>query len=222
MKKLTVFLFLLSAVLNQSFGQDSTEKPIYDYAETQHEFSLDILPIIIGQYPSSLLYRKHYQTKNGKNAALRFGLHLNSQFQTMESDAAQINVTNTRGNGIALTVGKEWQKNFTPKNMGYYGVDLGVGFSESRNEQNFESTGSVNIQDNNYFNFSSTGFIGMKHHFSRNFSVSAESGVSAGFNQNYQNNHSKNQGRTVEDKRTTQSFHLSLIPIRALRFAFHF
>lgn len=222
MKKLSIFLFLLSAVLNHSFAQESTDKPLYDYAETQHEFSLDILPMIMDNYPSSLLYRKHYKTKNDKNAALRFGLHLNSQFQTIESDVAQINLINTRSNGIGLTVGKEWQKNFTPRNMGYYGVDLGFGFSESRNEQNFESSGSVNIQDNNNFNFSSIGFIGMKHHFSRNFSISAETGVSAGLNQNYQNTYSKNQGRTEEDKRTTQSFSLSLIPIRALRFAFHF
>ena len=42
---------------------------------------------------------------------------------------------------LDLTVGKEWQKGFTPKNMGYYGVDLGVGFSESRTEQHFETSG---------------------------------------------------------------------------------
>jgi hypothetical protein len=59
MKKLSIFLFLLSAILNHSFAQESSEKPIYDYAETQHEFSLDILPIINGHYPASLLYRKH-------------------------------------------------------------------------------------------------------------------------------------------------------------------
>jgi len=216
MKKLTIFLFLLSAVISKSLAQESAEKTVFDYADTQHEFSLDILPIINGNYPGSLLYRKHYLTKNGKNAALRFGLNFENNFQKVETDFAPITSTNYRNNGFGLSMGKEWQKNFTPRNMGYYGVDLGFGYSGSSIQRD---PNSFSIHKSNNFNYSALGFIGMKHHFSKNFSVSAESGVSGIFSNSSNTN---NSGDASEQKTSTQRFGISLIPIRAVRFAFHF
>lgn len=214
MKKLSIFLFLLSAVLNQSFAQESSEKPLFDYAETQHEFSLDILPVIMGNYPSSLLYRKHYKTKNDKNAALRFGLYFDNGIQIHESDFTQINSTTYENNSIGFSIGKEWQRNFTPRNMGYYGADLGFSYSGSSIKRDPDL---VPAQKSNFFNYSAIGFIGMKHHFSKNFSVSAESGVNA----IYSHSNNTNFGNP-DEKTSTQRFNFSFLPIRALRFAFHF
>ena len=216
MKKLSIFLFLLAAILNQSFAQESSEKPFYNYDETQHEFSLDILPIINGHYPASLLYRKHYKTKNDKDAALRFGLNFTNNYHVAKSDFTPINSTSQHNNNVGFSIGKEWHRNFTPRNMGYYGVDLHFGYSEFKINRDPDSFPN---EKRSTFSYSSIGFIGMKHHFSKNFSVSAESGISAMFSHS---NNINNDGNLGEEKTSIQHFTLVLLPINALRFAFHF
>jgi hypothetical protein len=44
---------LLTGIHFGTFAQETSENKIFDYAETKHELSLDIAPIINGNYPSS-------------------------------------------------------------------------------------------------------------------------------------------------------------------------
>ncbi|PRY86992.1 hypothetical protein [Mongoliibacter ruber] len=216
MKDLLLIALFLGAISSQAFAQ---EKPIFDYEETKHELSLDVDPIINGNYPSTLLYRRHYKTKNDKNVALRFGLNFSSDFRTVETDFTPINSTDFQNHFYAFTIGKEWQKNLTTRMMGYYGIDLGFAYSGSSSKPNADDPAFITTQKNDSFNYSGIGFLGMKHHFSRHFSVSAETGVSARFNHSI---YTEKRGISVEEKNETQSIGLSFIPLRAIRFAFHF
>ncbi|MBW3469453.1 hypothetical protein [Arthrospiribacter ruber] len=216
MKKLLSFVLFGLLFSFQAYAQ---EKPLFDYEETKHELSLDIDPIINGNYPSTLLYRRHYKTKNDKNAALRFGLNFSSDFRTIGTDFTPINSTDFQNHFYAITIGKEWQQNLTTRIIGYYGIDLGFAYSGSRSKPNADDPAFITTQKGDSFNYSSIGFLGMKYHFSRHFSVSAETGVSARFSHSI---YTEKRGISEEEKNKTQNFGLSFIPLRAIRFAFHF
>lgn len=220
MKKTLGIAFLITAISFSSFSQEKPSDPVFDYSETKHELSLDIAPIINGNYPGSLLYRRHYKTKSDKNVALRFGLSLSSSdFRTVESDFTPINSTDFQNHFYAFTIGKEWQKNFTTKIMGYYGIDLGFAYSGSSSKPNADDPTIITTQKNDSFNYAGIGFLGMKYHFSRHLSISAETGASARFNHTI---YTEKRGISTAEKNKSQSFGLSFIPLSAIRFAFHF
>jgi len=216
MKKLSIAFLLFIAVITQSAAQESTEKTVFDYAETKHEFSLDIAPIIFGSYPSNLLYRQHYVSKNGKNVALRLGAVINADFISTKNNNGNQNDLNRNNQGINLFVGKEWQKTFHKRILGYYGLDFGAGFG--RNEIT-DPNQSNNTVKSSSFNLNSTGFLGLRYHFSKHFSVSAE--TSAALNFSSGTNKIGSLGAPTINQNFS-SFGLSMSPLRAIRFAFHF
>lgn len=216
MKKLSILFLFLCAFRTQVSAQESTEKSVFDYSETKHEFSLNIAPIIQGNYPSSLLYRNHYVSENGRNVALRLGAIINADFSSTKSGSGSLNDLNRNNQGINLYAGKEWQKTFHPRIIGYYGVDFGVGFGRNEIRNTYQSNSKINSTS---FNLNSTGFLGMRYHFSKHFSLSAE--TSAALNFNTGTNKIENPNNPYIRENFT-SFGLSMAPLRAIRFAFHF
>jgi hypothetical protein len=216
MKKMSILLLFLIVVINQVSGQESTEKTVFDYSETKHEFSLDLAPIILGQYPSNLLYRNHYVSKNGKNVALRLGATLNSNFTSTQADGVNQIDVNTNQQGINIFVGKEWQKTFHTRIIGYYGVDFGAGFGRNEIRNAFQGDNVINSSS---FNLNSTGFLGLRYHFSKHFSVSAETSAALNFNTGTNRTEMPNVPTVNENY---NGVGLSMSPLRSIRFAFHF
>ncbi|MCL6259039.1 hypothetical protein M3O96_08075 [Aquiflexum sp. TKW24L] len=216
MKKLSILFLFVIAVIAQVSAQESTEKSVFDYSETKHEFSLDLAPIILGQYPSNLLYRNHYVSKNGKNVALRLGANLNANFSSNQNDDGNQNDLNRNNQGINVYVGKEWQKTFHPRIIGYYGVDFGAGFGRNEIRNTYQSTNTINSTS---FNLNSIGFLGLRYHFSKHFSVSAETSASLNFNTGT-NRIERPDVPTINEN--FNSVGLSMAPLRAVRFSFHF
>lgn len=216
MKKLSILFLFLIAVIAQASAQESTVKTFFDYSETKHEFSLDLAPIILGQYPSNLLYRNHYVSKNGKNVALRLGAILNGNFTSTQTDGGNQIDANTNQQGINIYVGKEWQKTFHTRIIGYYGVDFGAGFGRNEIRNAFQGDNVVNSTS---FNLNSTGFLGLRYHFSKHFSVSAETSAALNFNTGT-NRTERPDVPTINEN--FNSVGLSMSPLRAIRFSFHF
>jgi hypothetical protein len=216
MKKLSILFLFLVASIAQVSAQNSTEKTLFDYSETKHEFSLDIAPIIQGNYPSSLLYRNHYVSENGKNVALRLGAIINADFSSTKSGTGSQNDLNRNNQWINVFAGKEWQKTFHPRIIGYYGVDFGVGFGRSQIKNPNQIYNSIYTTS---FNLNSTGFLGLRYHFSKHFSASAETSAALNFNTGTNRTESPNNPSIREN---FSSFGLSMAPLRAIRFAFHF
>lgn len=216
MKKLSILFLFLCAILPQVSAQESSEKTVFDYSETKHEFSLDLAPIILGQYPNNLLYRNHYISKNGRNVALRVGAIVNADFGSYIFDGGNQNDLYSNSQGINVYIGKEWQKTFHPKILGYLGMDFGAGFGRSEIMDPNRGNDSIN---RSFFNFNSTGFLGVRYHFSKHFSVSAETSASLNFNSS--TNIIETPNNPIINEYFT-SFGLSMSPLRAIRFAFHF
>jgi hypothetical protein len=222
MKKLTLFFLLFIVVISQTFAQESTEKPVFDYAETKHELSLDIAPIINGHYPSNLLYRQHYISKKGNNVAFRLGAQLNANIASTEnSTSAPVpDLVDRNYQNLNVFIGKEWQKQIQSRIIGYYGADLNLGYSRS----SFNLTpGSTNQNDftnkDNSYSIGTIGFLGMRYHFSKHFSVSAETGANLSF---HSSTSEINSNTNAASKTKLNSLGFGMIPLRAIRFSLHF
>jgi hypothetical protein len=113
------------------FAQEESEDKIFDYAETKHELSLDIAPIIQGNYPASLLYRQHYISKKGNNVAFRLGADLFGNVSSTDNSGSVTEAIDRNNQGINVYIGKEWQKQIHSRIIGYYGADFNLGFSRS-------------------------------------------------------------------------------------------
>jgi hypothetical protein len=222
MRNYLLVFVLLTAVSSFSQAQEATENTIFDYSETKHEFSLDLAPIILGNYPSDLLYRKHYISKNGKPVALRVGAMLNSNFVNTDNLGGNPNISQSEHVRINLFMGKEWQKAIQTRILGYYGVDFGIGYSESYIAVRTDDPNS-NFQPMNQsitgVNFHAIGFLGMRYHISRHFSISTETSLVAGYNHTVQENSFADDSRPGT---VNKNFNLGMVPLRAVRFAFHF
>jgi hypothetical protein len=220
MKKLSIAFLILIAVITHSNAQESTDKTVFDYSATKHEFSLDLAPIILGQYPSNLLYRNHYVSKNGKNVALRLGAQLNADIGSSENESGNLNTVNRDNQRLNIHVGKEWQKIFQKKIIGYYGIDFGAGFSRSLFDVQPNDPNQLQYsQKSTFYNLNSTGFLGMRYHFSKHFSVSAETSAMLNFNTGTTKTTTPN---VYENESNISGVGLSMSPLRAIRFAFHF
>lgn len=217
MKKLLSFVLFGLLFSFQAYAQ---EKPLFDYEETKHELSLDIAPIIGGNYPSSLLYRQHYLSKKGNNVALRFGAGIGANISSTERDNDSPESVDRNNQNISVFVGKEWQKQIQSRIIGYYGADLDFGYSRHYFDASSPTTGRVfTTQSGQSFQAGIIGFLGMRYHFTKHFSVSAETAA----NLNYFT--SKEQGLFENNVNTTHKFNsisIGMIPLRAIRFAFHF
>jgi hypothetical protein len=222
MHRFLLVFVLLTAVSSFSQAQEATENTIFDYSETRHEFSLDLAPIILGNYPGDLLYRKHYISKNGKNVALRVGAMVNANFGSTENLGGNPNSSENQNVRLNLYIGKEWQKTIQKKIIGYYGLDFGVGYSETYlaidTDDNNPNFAPLN-QSSFGLHVNATGFLGVRYHISKHFSLSTETALLAGFNHHIQ----ENSFAGVSSPNTVNNnFNFGMMPLRAVRFAFHF
>jgi hypothetical protein len=213
---------LVTGIHFGTFAQEESEDKIFDYAETKHELSLDIAPIIQGNYPASLLYRQHYISKKGNNAAFRLGAQLNANIASTEnSTSAPVpDLIDRNYQNLNVFIGKEWQKQIQSRIIGYYGADLNLGYSRS----SFNLTpGSTNQNDftnkDNSYSIGTIGFLGIRYHFSKHFSVSAETGANLSF---YSSTSEIISNTNASSKTKLNSLGFGMIPLRAIRFAFHF
>lgn len=220
MKKSLLILFFCFGFVAIGFAQETPEPPVFDYAKTKHELSLNIAPIIQGNYPFDLLYRKHYVNKNGKNVALRLGATVGANVGSIETTPANGYLQNQNGQSLNIMIGKEWQKAFHPRIIGYYGGDFFTGFGRYANTNTPNDPNQpVTNRTTTMVNVGGTGFLGMRYHLSRNFSISAETAAQV------QYSHSSVNEESVgfdSQKITSGNLSLSMIPLRAIRFAFHF
>lgn len=221
-KRLLILLFCFGFVA-KGFAQETAEPTVFDYSKTKHELSLDIAPIIYGNYPSNLLYRKHYVSKKGNNVAFRAGANLGSSFSTVENDGGLSNSTNRQSQNLNVYVGKERQKTFHKRIIGFYGLDFGTGFSRSVTDLELTDPNIPNqlpfTQTSSSFNIFSEGFLGMRYHLSKHFSISAETSVHASY---YLSSYERTNGDVEIPKTKIAGFNLNVSPLRAVRFAFHF
>lgn len=218
-KSLSILLFCfgLSALC---FAQETAEPTVFDYAKTKHELSLNIAPVLVGEYPFDLLYRKHYVNKNGRNVALRLGGSIGANFGQFENDG---NKQDQNGQSFQIYIGKEWQKTFHPRIIGYYGTDLSFGYGRSFNEYNpVDPNQTVTSRRTTTANVGATAFLGMKYHLSKHFSISAE--TSGTINYSNMTVYDLQSNQTGSGETSIQNNHLGLFlsPLRAIRFAFHF
>jgi len=224
MKK--VLLSIFAAVISLPIAAQESEKPlVYDYEATKHEIAIDIVPLLGGDLPLSFFYRKNYLSPQGKQRGFRVGLAATNQFNPVDVVIDNTNFTKEAILNYFISVGKEWQKPVLHNFIGYTGADFGVGLFSQRfsgvegPRPGPGETESVRVQSLNY---SLTYFWGVKYHILPRLSVFAEMGIAA----NYLDN------RTFEKKNffdarseridSFDNFSLNLLPLRALRVAYHF
>lgn len=222
MKRISLLFLLFIVCSSYVKAQVATEKTVFDYNETKHELSLDVAQLILGNYPSDLLYRKHYISKNGKNVAFRLGAMVNANFGTTENLGGNPNSSENQNVRINLYIGKEWQKTIQKKIIGYYGLDFGVGYSETylAIDTDDNNTNFAPLNQSSYgLHVNATGFLGVRYNLSKHFSLSTETALSAGFNHHIQ----ENKFAGVSSPNTVNNnFNFGMMPLRAVRFAFHF
>ncbi|MCF1751604.1 hypothetical protein [Mariniradius sediminis] len=221
-KRLLILLFCfgLSAL---GFAQETAEPTVFDYAKTKHELSLDIAPIIDGSYPTNLLYRRHYVSKKGKNVALRLGGSIGANVGQFENNSPGGNVQDLNGQSFQVYIGKEWQKTFHPRIIGYYGTDLSFGYGRSFNEFTPNDPNQLpTTRRTTSANIGGTAFLGMRYHLSKHFSISAE--TSGTINYTNMTIYDFRDTQTSSGEQTIQNNNLGLFlsPLRAIRFSFHF
>lgn len=221
-KRLLILLFCfgLSAL---GFAQETAEPTVFDYAKTKHELSLNIAPVLVGEYPFDLLFRKHYVNKNGKNVALRLGASLNANLGSFETDNPGGNSQSNNGQTLQAYIGKEWQRTFHPRIIGYYGTDLSVGYGRYSNDVTPNDPSQVSgYTTHSVANLGAVGFLGMKYHFSKHFSLSVETSAQLNFSRSIESITESTQTAFGEQTTRRNNFALSMSPLRAIRFAFHF
>lgn len=221
MKKTFIISFLILVISSTSFSQEMQKTTIFDYSEDKHEFSIDISPVLLGNFPSSLLYRNNYVSKKGKNAAFRLGANFSGTFTSQKNEENPQSTVDLNSHQVNFLIGKEWQKTIQNRILAYYGMDLNLGYGRSSTGGNFINLPETSFSTTNTtYSISAIGFVGLKYHLSRHFSISAESGLNAGFNNSKSSNKTENPNFSENIRRS--SLFVDMLPLRAIRFAFHF
>lgn len=221
MRKALIISLLILVFCSTSFSQEMQKTTIFDYSEDKHEFSLDISPVLLGNFPSSLLYRNHYISKKGKNVAFRLGANFSGSFTSQKNEETPLSKVDLNSHQINFLIGKEWQKTIQNRILAYYGMDLNLGYGRSSTGGNFINLPETSFSSiNTSYSVSAIGFVGMKYHLSRHFSISAESGLNAGFTNSNSSNKTENPNFSENMRRSSLFF--EMLPLRAIRFAFHF
>ncbi|MCH7397212.1 porin family protein [Belliella sp. DSM 107340] len=223
-KFLLLFAMLCSSV---AFAQteDEDEKSVYDYSKTKHELAVDVRPIFGGNFNPSLFYRKNYTGSKGKNMGFRLDMSFNNRFN--EDQYSFQNFIYNKANNLdyGLRIGLEKQKFINEKFIAYGGLDLIFGFSNLRFRERtdlppFDNTAFANVDD---FRFGIGNFWGVKYHLNSRLSVSAETGFDAIYSNRVIKIAESTQNFSEVDKQDgISSFALNLIPLKALRIAYHF
>jgi hypothetical protein len=216
---LAILLFSSSVVMAQS--EDENEKRVYNYEETKHELAVSLLPILRGEVPSSLFYRKNYLSPKGRNMGFRMNMVFQNEFNSNFLFEEAVNFRKNRELTYEITMGLERQKFINDKFIAYGGVDLGFGFANARF---FDRIGQP-AGESEFFNidvmrYSAANFWGVKYHFNPRLSFSAETG----FEVFYANSVFKNGSSFTPTDRESgpETFGLNLLPLKALRISYHF
>ncbi|MFC0264779.1 hypothetical protein [Fontibacter flavus] len=221
MKKL-LLLSLAMFVAFSAFSQTEEEKAVFDYKQTKHELAVEIPPIFGGAYPYSLFYRKNYTGQNGKAMGFRANLHFRNEFRDNLSFFQNTAYNKSNFLNYGIEIGLERQRKLSEKFIGYGGIDGGFFYTNSRFKeltQMFEGNDAfVNVDD---FSFSLTKFWGMKYHINSRFSISAETGFQGRYSTSVTRSATDRFGE-VQEQKGESSFSFNLVPLRALRVAYHF
>lgn len=222
----TIILTALSILVSLPMLAQEADKPlVYDYETTKHEIAIDIVPLLGGNLPLSFFYRKNYQTPNGNQRGFRLSLAATNQFNPVD-----INIDNTNFSKEAIlnyffSIGKEWQKPVLHNFIGYTGIDAGVGLFSQRLydvEGPLPGPGDISSIRFQTLNYNLTYFWGVKYHILPRLSLFAEMGISGNYidNRTFQ----KTNRFDASNERIDQfsNFSLNLLPLRALRVAYHF
>lgn len=205
-----------------SFAQEADQRN-FDYQKTRNEFSLDLLPVINGSHPVSLLYRKHYISGQGNNVGLRLGLNVGNNFSVSNTSDNQTPTLNVQSHNYSISIGKERQIPVYKNILSYYGVDFGAGYSTHRNfPTNTDPDATIVKSKSNNFDFSSTGFLGFKYHTSSRFPLGAETALAVSYNHNSITDTFEASNSITKNKSAYNNIGLRMHHIRSLRFAYHF
>ncbi|MCH7412566.1 hypothetical protein MM213_03640 [Belliella sp. R4-6] len=222
-KFLLLFAMTFSSV---AFAQtdDEDEKRVYDYSKTKHELAVDVRPIFSGNFNPSLFYRKNYTGPKGNNMGFRLDMSFNNTFNENLSYFQNFTYNKVNNLDYGLRIGFEKQKFINEKFIAYGGLDLILGFSNmrfrERNDLPFENTAFANVDN---FRLGLGNFWGVKYHLNSRLSVSAETGFDViHFKRVTKTAESTDNFSEVNRQDGLSSISLNLIPLKALRIAYHF
>lgn len=216
----TLFCFVFAVT---SIAQEGT-KPVFDYTQTKNEFAVDILPVFGGNQPISLFYRSNYQNSRGVPGGFRLNFALGNEFVSYSDGITNNQFENQTIHLYGLSIGWERQKIITDRILAFAGMDLGFAYGAEKLSNPIRPAGE---RDSNFlrvdtFQYRLTPFTGVKYHFNSRISVSAETGIELGFTKDIEINRRFVGGAEIEQKSTANSFGLQIVPLRALRLAYHF
>jgi len=223
MKKTILMLLGISLIPFCTVAQDDDSNPVFDYAKTKHEFAVDMVPVFGGNYPSSIFYRKNYLNYNGKNRGFRMNLSFGNNFTDLGDLTFDEGLYNRSSNhNYGITLGRETQKIIGSNFVAFRGIDAGFAYTSNRFKR-AENIGPPVPETLNFqvFSYNITPFLGIKYHFNPRLSVFAETGM--GFNYNrFRDTEVINVAARRKNIERTENFGIRLIPLRALRIAYHF
>lgn len=223
MKKNLLTLVFSFGLMTLGFAQVFDEPTVFDYEATKYDLSLNVAPVLVGDYPLDLLFRKHYISKNGKNVAFRLGATLGANAGSSDLNNSNGSTVRNNGQSFQAYLGKEWQKTFHQKILGYYGGDVYAGYGRSFNDFTPNDPNQTSTSTSqNFANIGAVGFLGMRYHLSRHFSISAETSANLNFTHSASTTKSTTQNNVNETDISSNGFGFSLSPLRAIRFSFHF
>jgi len=155
----------------------------------------------------------------------RLSLAATNQFNPVERTIDNTDFTKEAILNYFISVGKEWQKPVLHNFIGYTGADFGVGLFSQRfygvegPRPGPGETESLRFQSLNY---SFTYFWGVKYHILPRLSVFAEMGIAANYLDNRTFERKNFFDATSERIDSFNNLSINLIPLRALRIAYHF
>lgn len=217
-------LSLMSCLFSLQIFAQVVEKPkVYDYQETKHEISFDVVPLFGGNMPTSFFYRKNYESVNERQVGFRLGLTFMNQLDVPNNTVLNFPFENELLMNYFISLGKEWQTPILHNFVGYSGIDVGFGF-DNRRYSGLETAMPHEIQMVRFqrLTYNLTGFWGVKYHIMPRLSIFAEMGIGG----SYINSsiYTKTGEFNAESQQidSSDNFNLRLLPLRNLRVAYHF
>ncbi len=219
--KILFTILILYSTYSMAQSEKGKEKHVYNYEETKHELAISLLPILRGELPSALFYRNNYVIPKGRTMGFRANMVFQNEFNSNFLVEDAFNYRRNRELTYEITMGLERQKFINDKFIAYGGVDLGFGFGNARFYDRIgQPAGEREFLNVDVMRYSAANFWGVKYHFNPRLSFSAETG----FEVFYANSVVKTGSTFTPTNRESgvDTFGLNLLPLKALRFSYHF